>query len=230
MINDVRPLCIGKASYSMCKHEPEKNLEEFQHDVPAIVRDLVGVSKKSRCFHEPGERIMPNLESAREIIAVLREILFFGHLSRQDITKDTVDARLNELIARAGELLAEQIARSFRHDCQKAHKPCDQCRGRAERQASVFLHELPKLRALLNDDVQAAFDGDPAAKGYDEIVFSYPGFLAITVHRIAHQLLRQGVPLLPRILSELSHSATESTSTPAHRSDGRSLSTTARAW
>ena len=67
---------------------------------------------------------------------------------------------------------------------------------------------MPDIRARLEEDVQAAFDGDPAAKNYDEIVFSYPGLYAITVHRISHELFLQGVPLLPRLLSETAHSET----------------------
>jgi serine O-acetyltransferase len=71
-----------------------------------------------------------------------------------------------------------------------------------------FIKTLPDLRVLLAKDVRAAFEGDPAAKGYDEIVFCYPGVLAVTVYRVAHQLHLQGVPLMPRIMSEYVHGLT----------------------
>jgi serine O-acetyltransferase len=71
-----------------------------------------------------------------------------------------------------------------------------------------FLKELPQLRTMLAKDIRAAFDGDPAAKGYDEIIFSYPGIWAIMVNRIAHKLYIQGIPLMPRIMTEYAHGRT----------------------
>ncbi len=71
-----------------------------------------------------------------------------------------------------------------------------------------FLEQIPELRRTLAEDVQAAFDGDPAAKGLDEILFCYPGVGAITVYRLAHLLFRLGVPLIPRMMTEYAHSKT----------------------
>ena len=82
----------------------------------------------------------------------------------------------------------------------------------AERQAQEiclsFLHRLPQVRALLQTDVQAAYDGDPAATSADEIIFCYPGLFAITVYRLAHELYVLGVPMLPRMMTEHAHSVT----------------------
>ena len=77
-----------------------------------------------------------------------------------------------------------------------------------QEEAMRFIHSLPELRGLLAKDVRAAYEGDPAAKTYDEIIFSYPGLLSITVYRIAHQLHKQGLPLIPRIITEHAHSLT----------------------
>src|SRR5208282_2694303 len=74
--------------------------------------------------------------------------------------------------------------------------------------AANFMKELPNIRILLAKDVRAAHDGDPAAKSHDEVIFSYPGLFAVTVHRVAHQLYKQNVPLIPRIMSEYAHSVT----------------------
>jgi serine O-acetyltransferase len=79
---------------------------------------------------------------------------------------------------------------------------------RAQKEALVFLKKIPSLRRILAGDVQAAYDGDPAAKSLDEIIFSYPGLLAVTVYRVAHELHLQGIPLLPRIMTEYAHSIT----------------------
>jgi serine O-acetyltransferase len=72
----------------------------------------------------------------------------------------------------------------------------------------AFLNDIPSLQALLAKDIVAAYEGDPASKYFDEIIFSYPGLFALTVYRIAHQLHEQGVPLIPRIMTEYAHSVT----------------------
>ena len=106
------------------------------------------------------------------------------------------------------EALAEQITLAIRHECLRHDQPCTDCLNRGHESAVAFLEELPKLRRILARDVVAAYEGDPAAKGYDEIIFSYPGVFAVTVYRIAHQLHHQGVPLIPRIMTEYAHSLT----------------------
>jgi serine O-acetyltransferase len=85
---------------------------------------------------------------------------------------------------------------------------CVRCEQQGQEITMHFIRELPRIRALLSKDVRAAYEGDPAAKSYDEIIFSYPGLFAITVYRMAHQLYHQGVPLIPRIMSEYAHSIT----------------------
>ncbi len=92
-----------------------------------------------------------------------------------------------------------------------------------------FLERMPELRRTLAEDVQAAFDGDPAAKSPDEIVFCYPGVGAVTVHRVAHELYRLGVPLIPRMMTEYAHSKTGIDIHPGARSAAVSSSTMARA-
>jgi len=97
---------------------------------------------------------------------------------------------------------------SIRHDCQRYQLVCTHCQERGQREAVSFLEHLGEIRKILTTDVQAAYDGDPAAKTIDEVIISYPGVLAITIHRIAHQLWRQDIPLLPRMMSEYGHSIT----------------------
>ena len=111
-------------------------------------------------------------------------------------------------VTRLFETLSEAIALSIRHDCQRYQLVCTQCQERGQREAVSFLEHLPEIRRILTTDVQAAYDGDPAAKTIDEVIISYPGILAITIHRIAHQLWLQEIPLLPRMISEHGHSIT----------------------
>ncbi len=106
------------------------------------------------------------------------------------------------------EALSEQITLAMRHECLRHDLPCVKCEERGQQMATHFMWELPRLRPLLAGDVRAAMEGDPAAGSYDEIIFSYPGLFAVTVYRIAHELFKDGVSLIPRIMTEYAHSRT----------------------
>src|SRR5207237_4161189 len=104
-----------------------------------------------------------------------------------------------------------QIARSLRHEHEcltPDQRPSMDLEVLAQQKAVELLRRLPDLRALLEVDVQSAYLGDPAAKSYHEIIFCYPGLEAVTVYRIAHELLLLGVPLVPRMMTEFAHSKT----------------------
>jgi serine O-acetyltransferase len=105
-------------------------------------------------------------------------------------------------------MLFREIYRGIRHDCKLSENICPHCEDVAETQAISFLEKIPTLRNFLARDVEAAYDGDPAAKGHDEIIFSYPCIFAIMVYRLAHELHVQEIPLLPRIMTEFAHSKT----------------------
>ena len=177
-------------------------------DLRAITRLLMKKAEVSDTLRPVGEYVLPQPEVVSEIISLLRQILFFGYIGRQDLSQETLEAHLVKLQEKLFDLLSEQVARSFRHTCKQQHRLCDQCRSKGERAATLLLGRLPEIRERLEEDIRAAYDGDPAAKSYDEIIFSYPGLLAITVHRVAHELHVHGVPFLPRLMSELAHSAT----------------------
>ncbi|RJX24612.1 MAG: serine acetyltransferase [Dethiobacter sp.] len=105
-------------------------------------------------------------------------------------------------------MLAEQVSSSIRHDCNRYNMTCQECNEKGYEISLKVLESVPSIRRFLALDVRAAFEGDPAAKSYDEIIFSYPGILAITVYRVAHVLYEFGVPMLPRIMTEYAHSKT----------------------
>ncbi len=113
-------------------------------------------------------------------------------------------------IAEAALRLADQTSRAFAYyDCLKPScDVCGDCKAKAGEAVGRLLDALPGIRATLDEDIQAAYEGDPAAKSKIEIVMSYPGLYAITVHRLAHELHRAGVPLIPRVMSEHAHSTT----------------------
>src|SRR5207253_4275763 len=106
-----------------------------------------------------------------------------------------------DLIDSLHDRLTQQVARALRHDCKARDLESD-FEAEAHQVVIRFLESLPELRQILAEDVQAAYEGDPAAKNLDEIIFCYPGVSAVTVFRIAHELHRLGVPLIPRMMTE----------------------------
>ena len=181
---------------------------ENRHQLPGIIDDLVASGRDPQLFaHVDAERI-PSEEKVLEIIHGTRRLLFPGYFNGQALDDNQLQYATGMEVTRLFEILSAEIALSIKHDCQRYDLVCTHCQERGQEEALNFLRELPEIRKTLTTDVQAAYDGDPAAKNVDEVIISYPGVLAITIHRIAHQLWRQNIPLLPRIMSEHAHSIT----------------------
>jgi serine O-acetyltransferase len=156
---------------------------------------------------------LPNRKDIIQIIQGLRKIIYPGYFEQPALTSDNLEARLTELIAQLGQGLYEQVRCCLRYRQQIPNgdsdsEACSDCDKEAERIVGIFFDRLPAVRAILATDVQAAFDGDPAATSTDETIFCYPGLSAITIQRLAHEFYLLGVPLLPRIMTEYAHSRT----------------------
>lgn len=143
-----------------------------------------------------------------EVLDLLFELLFPGHTGNKAITKSNVKYIVGDLLSQAHAELSEQIRRAYQYQCRINNcLHCD-CATMAAKVTEELLGELPRIRRLLKTDVRAAYDGDPAAKSYEEIVMSYPCIIAIATYRIAHELHVRQVPLIPRIMSECAHMKT----------------------
>jgi|YNPNPStandDraft_1061719.scaffolds.fasta_scaffold23044_3 serine O-acetyltransferase len=181
---------------------------ETKQEIVDIVEHLAQSYTEDDPLVNLGDRPLPSRESIIKIISDIEQVLFPGYFSAVPVDrvnyKYYLGAKLNELY----EALAEQIAKSLRHTCTGAHEVCDRCMSRGRQETILFLKKLPAIRAMLREDVEAALESDPAARGYDEIIFSYPGIKAITVYRIAHELHHQEIPVLPRIMTEYAHTTT----------------------
>lgn len=182
--------------------------EGFREEIPTIVNELVGCCIHENNFNHVGPEPLSSRKSIISIIQRGRDILYPGYFSRTQVDAVNLSYYFGQEVTALFEILSEQITLSIRHDCLRHNRPCTECEERGQREAINFIHKLPQLQARLSMDVRAAYEGDPAAKSYDEIIFSYPGLIAITVYRIAHQLYEQGVPLIPRIMTEYAHSLT----------------------
>ena len=150
---------------------------------------------------------LPSRESIIEAYQLTREILFPGYFSDRNIREENLDIQVGALVDRLLAILIEQIECSIQHQLSvTAH---DQCENMNARQvAEAFVEAIPGFRETLVTDVQAAKDGDPACRSFDEVIFCYPGLEAITAYRLANFLYRKNVPLIPRIMCEWVHQQT----------------------
>jgi serine O-acetyltransferase len=173
----------------------------------AVVATYTECSRTSHLGHKP----LPSREAVFEILEDFLDILYPGYFRRQNLHIGNVEYHVGDLIDGLHDKLTSQIARALRHEhaCSRPEErvPLD-LEGLAQHKAVELLRRLPDVRMELEQDVQAAFEGDPAAKSQHEIIFCYPGLEAVSVYRVAHELLLLGVPLIPRMMTEFAHSKT----------------------
>ncbi len=158
--------------------------------------------------HRDGEPL-PSARVLHEIIDLARAILFPGYYGNSTINSHTINYHIGVNVETLFNLLTEQILAGL---CFGSNGDCD-CltepkREEAARLAAAFISQLPYLRRLLATDVEAAYNGDPAAESFGEVICCYPAIKAISNYRIAHELLKLNVPLIPRIITEMAHSET----------------------
>lgn len=146
----------------------------------------------------------PDKDEIIDVIEKLRRIVFPGYFRDKNYRIYNAKYNLSMLIEDVMFHLSRQIALVLQSEGEESGS----ARDRADAVCLEFLAEIPKVRALVQTDLQAAFDGDPAASGKAEIIYSYPGLFAITVYRLAHELHRLNVPMIPRIMTEHAHSIT----------------------
>ena len=159
-----------------------------------------------------------NLPGATQVAVTLRHLfslLFPGCHGVHSVPHERCRQHLERLFAQIAEELQEQIRQVLVYRQEEtagkgegAAPGQDDCADEARRLMETFMSELPQIRAVLQEDIAAAYEGDPAAMSKMEVVMAYPGFYAIAVHRLAHPLYRLKVPILPRVMSELAHSRT----------------------
>jgi serine O-acetyltransferase len=152
---------------------------------------------------------LPSKKVVTEVLEDLFTILFPGYLGKEGITKVNIKYFLGNTLASVYTQLTSEVEKSLKYICRKITEcPHDVCQKRAQVVVKELLEKIPEIRQLLSGDIQAAYDGDPAAVSTEEVILSYPCVLAIATYRIAHELYLRGVPLIPRIMSEHMHSLT----------------------
>jgi serine O-acetyltransferase len=179
----------------------------LKESLPAITERIVETYEECGAIHHLGHSPLPSYREVFEILADLREIIYPGYGRRQNLHMGNVAYHIGDLVDSLHDRLTQQIARAFRHNCRASDLETD-FEAKAQEIVVLFLDRIPDLRRVLTEDVQAAYDGDPAAKSMDEIVFCYPGVAAISVYRLAHVLHGLVVPLIPRMMTEYAHGKT----------------------
>lgn len=148
---------------------------------------------------------LPNKRQVIEALNHLKAAMYLGYYATGHLDPGKLRYAVSSHLYPAHEILVEQIRRAASYEgFRTTGTPNDP--DWPERVTIDFLRTIPALRGLLSKDVLAAFQGDPAANSVEEVIFSYPSIEAVTVHRIAHELHKRGVPMLPRIMSEHAHS------------------------
>ncbi len=201
--------------YSADKKSPSKPGEEvckqpllFRNELPQIVSELVESCQNSDTFHHLNLVGLPSQAAVIEIAERLKKVLFPGYFGEHEVDNCNLAYQIGIEINTLFELLSRQITLSIRHECRRHQMVCTHCFERGQKEAISLLKKLKDLRRILAEDVRAGYQGDPAAKSFDEIIFGYPSILAISTYRLAHELHLQGIPLIPRMMAEYAHSIT----------------------
>jgi len=188
-------------------------------DLAAVVDSLCvtnnGFSGAMR--RDQNEQPLPSRDVIIEIVENLRSVLFPGYFGFSGLRASSVHFHVGATLDRLRPILEEQIKRGLCFTCLRGRdvimppsgrELCPDCERRPEEVTNRFLARLPAIQRLLATDVQASFEGDPAASSTDEVIFCYPGLLAITNYRLAHELHLLEVPLISRMITEYAHSIT----------------------
>jgi serine O-acetyltransferase len=182
-------------------------------DLKQVVAGLAAQRQRWRLAQkrsaEPGGRELPSSEALAQILLDLRGVLFPMRLGPVDLRQESEDFYVGHTLDSVLHALLHQVRLELRYVRRFADDASlEEINVRAIDIVRDFSQALPHIRALLDSDVIASFEGDPAAQSVDEVLLCYPGILAMIYHRLAHQLYRLGVPLLARVVAELAHAQT----------------------
>ncbi len=172
-----------------------------------VIKQLLDGYQKHAIMSKIDSQAQPNREIIKKIIENLQKVIFPGFFESKSLKSGTISYYVGSLLEEVEYHLQKQIIRAYRC-CGKDSHDFEELSQLAKDKCVQFMERLPEVQAILETDVAAAFDGDPAAYSMDEIIYSYPGLHAIMVYRIAHILYELQVPLIPRIMSEGAHGAT----------------------
>lgn len=201
-------MSVDPSTGIVCEFEEDVLIPVHEERLRGAVQAMVRSCEEEETVDHVGAALIPSKDEIIRILDILQDILFPGYFGRQELSRSSLEYHLGNEMVKLYEMLSAQISRSIRHECRRMDSLCVKCIQKGWEEALFFLEELPGIRRLLSRDVKSHYDGDPASKSLDEIVFCYPGLYAIFVYRVAHELFVRGIPLMPRIMTEHAHSLT----------------------
>lgn len=187
-----------------------KKNRTMKNKLISVVNSLSSNKFGSNSFHmkRRQEITLPSRNIIIEIVEELRSVVFPGYHGISELNTDSIRFHIGATLDRIQQVLQEQIKLGLCFSCDDRVQDCSKCVKKASLITQSFINKLPSIQKMLVKDVQAAYEDDPAATSPDETIFCYPGILAITNYRIAHEFYTLGVPLIPRIITEYAHSIT----------------------
>ena len=185
------------------------SLFPYRDNLPGVVEAMLSKLDSRDTVRHVCQYPLPGEETVVRTLDLLAEVLFPGYFGKKALDQANLPFHIGETISLAYDLLVQEMTRCVMHERHCAGKmDRRQCEEEGHRQAFRLLERLPDVLGLLDGDVRAAYQGDPAATGYDEVIFCYPGFRAVLIYRIAHEIHRLGIPWLPRMMTEYAHAVT----------------------
>lgn len=181
--------------------------EEFHRQLPQLVRDITKNYEAEEIFFTKPGLSFPNRSSIIGILKDLRRLMFPGYFGNESLTGSNPDYFVGHSLMHLNSELNQQVYAALAY-CTEVSTCNQEIQAKADEICLSFFSKLSSIQQLLLKDVQAAFDGDPAAQSKEDVILSYPGLFAIFVYRIAHELYNAKVPFIPRIMTEYAHSRT----------------------
>jgi len=194
---------------TLLKNSEEMAEKGFETGLPKLVDTILKSYETLGGIDHLEGKDLPSKKVVIEVLEDLLSVLFPGYLGKENVTKTNIKYVLGTTLTSIYARLTNEVEKSLKYICRKITEcPHDICQKRAQVVVKEILEKIPEIRALSSGDVEAAYNGDPAAVSIEEVILSYPCVLAIATYRIAHELYLRGIPLIPRIMSEHVHSLT----------------------
>jgi serine O-acetyltransferase len=182
----------------------------LKDQLPKLTERIVRTYEEVGSINHLGHCPLPSYDEIIAATEELKEIIFPGYRRREGLHRGNVGYYVGELVDRLHDRFTRQIGRALRHEAGATNN-CENDEdydALGQQKTLLFLERIPEVRRMLATDVQAAYDGDPACKSLDEVIFCYPGLEAITIYRLAHVLYELDIPFVPRMMTEWAHSHT----------------------
>ncbi|MEG0507806.1 MAG: serine O-acetyltransferase [Eubacterium sp.] len=182
---------------------------EFNQCITKLTKEMVESYHEDDAYSSHISTVLPNRNEIIKLLNDLKELFYPRHFGGRELYNCTIQYYIGNLMMSVEERLHKQIRLALmrKYEQSEVHTP-QSVADKAAKMSCAFMQTLPKIREHMTMDVQAAYDGDPAAADKDQIIFSYPGVFAMMVFRVAHELRILDVPLIPRVMTEYAHSRT----------------------